>query len=256
VINQKGGVAKTTTALNLAVGLARSGHLVLAIDLDPQAHLTLGLQFDNSDLPADATVAGLFARGGTLAGVAVDTGEPNLKLVPSSIRLARAAEQFYGVIFREVKLAEALRAGAGDFDYVIMDCGPTLGVLSLNALVAANRILIPTQPSVWSLSGLSDLLDTIQTVKKDARDHDVRILLTMVSGRADERNQAAWTMLQPVQDRILRTRIHQTESIQRSQMHGEDRPGAVILEKQSWNRGARDYKQLVKEVVELWGAAR
>lgn len=254
VVNQKGGVGKTTTTLNLGVGLARSGFRVLAIDLDPQAHLTLGLGIDSDQVAAEKTVAVLFREPQRLPGLVADTAEPNLKLVPASIRLAREVESLYGVIFREVKLREALQAAPATFDYVLMDCGPSLGVLSVNALVAADRILIPAQPSMYSLDGLSDLLDTLHTVKNGSSGHDWRILLTMVSGQAEERNEAAAKMLRPISDRMLATRIRRTEAIERSQMRDGAQPGAVILERQSWNRGARDYRKLVKEILEVWPA--
>jgi chromosome partitioning protein len=254
VINQKGGVGKTTTSLNLAVSLAMGGFKVLAIDLDPQAHLTLGLQIEGDDLPAERTVAALFGRGGELGSIIVPSREPNLKAVPSSIRLARAAESFYSVVFRESKLREALSSIEASFDYVILDCGPSLGVLNVNALVAADRVLIPCPPSLYALDGLSDLLDTMQTVKRGCDEWDWRILLTMVSGHAAERNQATTRLLAPLTGRLLQTQIRRTETIERSQFRDDERLSAVVLERQRSNRGASDYRALCKEIVTLWPA--
>ena len=115
VVNQKGGVAKTTTSVNLAVGLASAGYRVLLIDLDPQAHSTLALRVDSDEIGPEKTVASLFYDG-VLKDIIVDTVEPNLKLVPASIHLATAVESLYSVIFREVKLEKALHTVTGDFD--------------------------------------------------------------------------------------------------------------------------------------------
>lgn len=253
VVNQKGGVAKTTTSVNLAVGLASNGYRVLLIDLDPQAHSTLALRIDSDEIGPEKTVASLFYEG-TLPGIMVDTIEPNLKLVPASIHLATAVESLYSVMFREVKLAKALQAVAADFDYVILDCAPNLGVLSINAIVAATNILIPTQLSMYALDGLNALLNTIEKLKQDREVYDWRIVLTKVQGHGKERQAAAWKILDPIADRILASQIRGTEAIERSQMTEDDEFMAVVLQRQSSNRGAQDYRSLVKEIATVWPA--
>lgn len=274
VINQKGGTGKTTTAVNLAAGLARSGRRVLLADLDPQGHATYGLGVDFDEMPPDTpTVERLFSDDRLpLARVVMRTAEANLDLLPADIRLARAAAGLHTRNFRESVLKKALAAaGGGDdgvsacdrYDYVILDCQPTLDVLAVNALVAANRAIIPTPLAGHALRGLSDLLSTVDSVKgepggraaggDDGDAFDWRVLLTMVGGHGEERQGRAWKILEPVQGRILATRIHRNEAIERSQMEGEDGGELVpVVWQKDWSRGARDYRAMVKEIETLW----
>ena len=162
VVNQKGGVAKSTTAVNLAVGLAASGYRVLGVDLDPQAHLTLGVGVGTAAVGADQTVAALFYPRPDIRSVIAPTAEPGLHLIPASIRLAKAQESLYNVPFKESKLKKALDQVRAQFDYVVMDCPPNLGVLSTAAIVAADKILVPTMLSRYSLDGLVPQLGRLQ----------------------------------------------------------------------------------------------
>ncbi len=254
VVNQKGGVAKTTTAVNLAVGLGMNGKRVLLIDLDPQAHSTLALRVDKDAVLAEKTVASLFYDH-PLEDIIVETIEPNLKLVPASIHLATAVENLYSVIFKEVKISKALTKLTLPFDYVILDSGPNLGVLSVNAIVAADRILIPTQLSMYSLDGLNALLNTIDVVKQGAERVEYRIVLTRVKGHGKKRKASALQILSPLADHLLSTQIRETEGIEQSQMsEDEDQVMAVVLNRQSTNLGSQDYHNLVKEIMTLWPA--
>jgi chromosome partitioning protein len=163
VINQKGGVGKTTTTVNLAAALALAGKRVCVLDLDPQAHATthLGLEPDGTS----ASVYDVLVANKPLADVRRPVSD-NLSLVPSDINLAAAEVELAGIVGREVILREAMATDTETFDYVLMDCGPSLGVLTLNALACADEVFIPLQPHFLALHGLSKLLETTALVAR------------------------------------------------------------------------------------------
>jgi chromosome partitioning protein len=161
VMNQKGGVGKTTTTVHVGAALARAGRRVLLIDLDAQSHLTLHLGVDPAARPAGTYEA--LTQGVPLAGLRRTIG-PNLDLIPSHIDLAAAEAELVSVVGREVILRDLIAYDDGVYDYVLMDCPPSLGVLTLNALAAADEVFIPLQPHYLALHGLSKLLETVLLV--------------------------------------------------------------------------------------------
>ena len=251
VINQKGGVGKTTTSVNLAAGIAKKGFRVLLIDLDPQGHSTYGLGIElEEETPSISTV--LEEYEGDISQILLDTNQPNLKLAPSDIRLANTAKILHTKNFRESVLLRTLEPIQDDFEYIVIDCQPTLDVLPVNAIVASNRGLVPTELGGNSLRGFSDLLTTIDELKGNDPDFDYRILPTRVTARYEETQLKAIKALKPVQDRILSTQIAENIAIGRSQMEIDLQKPSPVINSEIRSQGAKDYRALVKEILEIW----
>lgn len=258
VINHKGGSGKTTTAVNLAAGLAEQGFRVLIVDMDPQGHVAYGLGMSREafrDLPSIAEAMNPDTEERIpIERCIMDSGLNGLKVVPADARLHKVASNLTNAPYRETILLKALKAVKDRFDYIVIDTVPSLHELSINAIVAAENILIPVPLSGHSLDGFAQLLRSINTYK-DGTDYDWRILKTFVTGHGKERQQQALEVLGPVEDRILETEIARTEAIERSQMKQPDqeRLVPVVLSKKA-NRGKQDFRALATEVVETWPA--
>jgi chromosome partitioning protein len=262
VINQKGGVGKTTTAVNLSAALARSGWRVGLIDLDPQAHASLHLGLgQHRELP---NVYQLLTGSAKLGEVwqAVDE---RLQVVPAHIDLAAAEVELAGVVGRELILRDALAEAAGEtsLDYLIIDCPPSLGILTINALAAVEDVFLPLQPHYLALHGLSKLLQTIDLVRRRLNDRlrlaGVVLCLYDASTRlaaeisADvatffqdsPANQPAWRNVHLFEAKIRRNiRLAEAPSFEQS-----------IFEYAPQSAGAEDYRALADEVLALYGAA-
>lgn len=248
IINQKGGVGKTTSSVNLAAGLVRQGKRTLLIDLDPQAHATLSVGLDPDTFEGPTMSDALLAEGASVSDVMIPTYLEGLKLAPATLALSKADSLLHTRHFREQRLKHALES-LKSFDYVIIDCQPTLGVLPVNAIVAADHFLIPVQPSGYALRGLGDLLETLHSIRRLIPGWDYRILLTMVNAQATVTNQLVERILEPLQAKLLTTRIGRCEALNRSPMQEHPRD---ILSFAPHSRAATDYHNLTQEILCLW----
>jgi chromosome partitioning protein len=246
VVNQKGGVGKTTTAVNLASYLALKGKFVLLVDLDPQANATSGLGLDHRSLERGLYEAVIGEA--SVKDISVDTAIEGLKIAPSTPALAGAAVELVGVERREFRLADALLPVRNSYDYIIIDCPPSLGLLTVNGLAAADRVLIPVQAEYYALEGLSQLLDTINLVKQGLRP-DLEVMgavLTMFDGR----NRLSADVMSELQkffpNRIFRSVIPRNVRLAEAPSFGKP-----IAHYDPWSKGAKAYEGLALEVLEL-----
>ncbi len=243
IINQKGGVGKTTTSINLGHGLAMLGKRVLLIDLDPQAHSTIVLAIDQDF--RSGTIGDVLLHRKDIHNIVTKTCIDNLDLAPSGIDLDKTEQLLVPEMFRETRLSKAL-CGL-DYEFIIIDCRPTLGILSINALYASNTVLIPCEMSRFSLEGFADLLNTIKILKKDDYDNNqcgMRILLCKFDSRKAIGNEWTLKQLEPYRTLLLKTRIRQCEGLNQAHMAKES-----IFTFKPKSHGAEDYMDLAREFI-------
>jgi chromosome partitioning protein len=245
VVNQKGGVGKTTTAINLGAALAEMGHSVVLVDLDPQANSTSGLGLD--PFRARLNVYHLLTGEATIGQAAVSTSVPGMRLVPSHIDLAGAEIELATLSERETRLSTALGSVPEGTGIVIIDCPPSLGLLTLNALTAATSMLIPTQCEYFALEGLRHLLYTHQLVR--SRLNPKLGIAGIVMTQFDARTTLSWDVLREVRRtypaHVLETLIPRNVRISEAPSHGKS-----VIQYDPTCRGAAAYRALAKELLE------
>jgi chromosome partitioning protein len=244
ITNQKGGVGKTTTAVNLATAFSALGHRILLVDIDPQGNAGTGLGLKRANVKKSIYDV-LFDRA-TASEAAMRTKVPRLNIIPSSVHLAGADVELSSVIGREARLKEALEECANDYDYVFIDCPPSLNFLTINALVAAQAIIVPLQCEFYALEGLSQLTKTVKLVQKHYNPTlDIHgIVLTMY----DRRNRITKLVDDDVRgyfkDKVYATTIPRNVRLSEAPSYGL--PGIVYDMKSA---GAQAYIKLAREIL-------
>jgi chromosome partitioning protein len=243
IANQKGGVGKTTTTINLGAYLAKLKHRVAIVDLDPQGNTTSGLGIDKRNLERD--LYHVLIEGQPANEVTVTVPYHNLTVLPASPVLAAAEVELVNQPGREYKLRDSLGA-LGEFDYVLIDCPPSLGLLTVNGLAAANSVLIPVQAEFYALEGLGQLIQTINRVKQGLNPtlDLLGVVVTMHNGRT--------TLSAQVHDEVKKhfpTKIFDTIIPRNVRLAEAPSYGKPITHYDKWSKGAKGYKALAREVA-------
>jgi chromosome partitioning protein len=249
LINQKGGVGKTTTAVNLGSGLAARGKRVLLVDIDPQANLSLHLDAAGTDEDQKTIYDLLLGRCG-LADVAIQTDVPNLSIAPSSIDLCSAELELVNTVGRELLLRDALVDYTGALeeqpDYIIIDCPPSLGILSLNALTAAEEVFIPIQAEFFALQGMGKLMEVVKLVSSRLNPalQVTGIIVCMFRSQTNLGKEVLKEVRGFFGDIVFNTRIRQNINLAEAPSHGKS-----IFDYDGGSIGAHDYGLLTEEIL-------
>ena len=244
IANQKGGVGKTTTSVNLSACLGELGQRVLLIDIDPQGNATSGLGIDKGKI--EKSIYDVLVDDIPIKDTVIGTEVDNLKVLPATIQLAGAEIELVASMSRETKLKKAIDKIKNEYDFVIIDCPPSLGLLTINSLTAANSILVPIQCEFYALEGLSQLLKTI-TLIQDNLNQDLvleGVVLTLFDSRTNLSGQVVQEVKNHIQQKVFKTIIPRNVRLSEAPSFG--RP---VIKYDPKSKGAEVYYNLAKEVL-------
>lgn len=244
IVNQKGGVGKTTTAVNLSAFLAKKRKKVLMIDLDPQGNATSGFGFDKMELKN--TVYDLLVNDEEITNVILPTQVKNVDMCPTNINLAGAEVELVSAISRETILKNAIDTVRDQYDYVIIDCAPSLGLLTINALAACDGVIVPIQGEYYALEGLTQLIDTINMIRKklNPKIGITGVVITMHDSRTQLTKQVVEEVQKYFGDKVFKTFIPRNVRLAEAPSHGQ-----TIDEYDAKSKGAVAYQALANEVL-------
>jgi chromosome partitioning protein len=244
IVNQKGGVGKSTTAVNLGASLALLGRRVLVVDIDPQGNTTTGVGVDKRAVERD--IYSVLLGGTPLAEVVRPTEVENLSIVPATLNLAGAEVELVSTLQRENRLKTALSKVVGDYDVILIDCPPSLGLLTINALTAASEVIIPVQAEYYALEGLSQLVAIVRRIKEGLNPQlAIRgVLITMFDGRTKLATEVVEEVHRYFPDRVFHTQIPRNIRLSEAPSFGKP---AILFDVKS--RGAQAYLSLAKELA-------
>lgn len=243
ITNQKGGCGKTTTAINLAASLASNNRRVLLIDLDPQAHATVGLNI-KADLNIYNVLSKMTNKKARLEDI-IKTVSENFDIVPSGMILSTLEQELAGEIGRESRLVDTLHNFKGNYDYVLIDCPPNLGILTINAMRAANEIIVPVEASRFSFEGLGQLVEIVNLVR-DRLSHEIeyKVLVTNFDSRLRHSFKVLDRIKEAFKNKMFSTMIHVNVKLKEAQTEGKH-----VLGYDKYCRGAKDYFSLSREII-------
>ena len=243
IVNQKGGVGKSTTAVNLGASLAEMGKKVLIVDVDPQGNATSGLGVEKSSVKN--SIYNVLVDDIEVEEAVLETESENLYILPSNIDLAGAEIELVSMISREKRLKIALEENKNEYDYILFDCPPSLGLLTLNALSAANKIIVPIQCEYYALEGLGQLIETIKLVQNNLNEKlEIEgVVLTMYDARTNLSKQVSEEVKNFFDNKVYETVIPRNVRLSEAPSFGQP-----VIEYASNSKGAKMYRKLAKEV--------